>query len=345
MNVHQSLGETQGHQSGFVQNPTQPPESDPERWAKVAFNEIISELSTTTTNKNVAANRLSFKGGQLVGAGLLDCSEAESRLMNAARSIGLPELEARATIKSGLNRGCQNPRFPEDRPGPVTGRQPRQNSTPGRPTPAPPPAEDPEAVERSAELTRLILEASTDALGNPYLERKRVDPVETLRQIDLGALRSILGENHGYTYYLQQGLILLVPAWIGGRLSSFEMIDVTGKKFWLKGGPKRGAYWRSALFPHGDGTGVTFHIGEGASTVLTATGAMGGIGVAGFSNNNLGRVSVYIRGRFPKAKIFVLADLDANGHPDRYAIQAAKSVHGWLVKPRFEEASHERKTE
>jgi Bifunctional DNA primase/polymerase, N-terminal len=60
---------------------------------------------------NVAAWRL----GQLVGAGLVSESSITDVLMAAADAAGLPEREARATVRSGLTAGMLHPR-------PTTGR-------------------------------------------------------------------------------------------------------------------------------------------------------------------------------------------------------------------------------
>lgn len=60
--------------------------------------------------RNVALNRESFGIGQLIGAGLLDRETAEALLLDAALAAGLPLDETRATVRSGLTRGIQNPR-------------------------------------------------------------------------------------------------------------------------------------------------------------------------------------------------------------------------------------------
>ena len=65
--------------------------------------------------RNDTANRAAFNLGTLIGAGELLRRDAEEALMGAARVCGLPEEEARATIRSGLDAG-------EKRPRPPTGR-------------------------------------------------------------------------------------------------------------------------------------------------------------------------------------------------------------------------------
>lgn len=60
--------------------------------------------------RNNTLNSAAFSLGQLVGAGALDHNKVRADLLNAARSIGLPEHEAAATVDSGLGAGVKEPR-------------------------------------------------------------------------------------------------------------------------------------------------------------------------------------------------------------------------------------------
>jgi hypothetical protein len=60
--------------------------------------------------RNRQLNDSAFALGTLVGGGMLPRDLAERELMTAARSAGLPEDEARGTVKSGLNAGTLQPR-------------------------------------------------------------------------------------------------------------------------------------------------------------------------------------------------------------------------------------------
>ena len=55
-------------------------------------------------------NEAAFNLGQFVEAGLLEQGEVEVLLHEAALAIGLGELEARRTIRSGLEAGVRHPR-------------------------------------------------------------------------------------------------------------------------------------------------------------------------------------------------------------------------------------------
>jgi hypothetical protein len=65
--------------------------------------------------RNHTVNRSSFSMGTLVGAGEISRRDVEEALMGAARVCGLPDDEARATIRSGLDAGEKHPRPPSDR--------------------------------------------------------------------------------------------------------------------------------------------------------------------------------------------------------------------------------------
>jgi hypothetical protein len=65
--------------------------------------------------RNAMLNRAALRLGHFVGAGALDRADVEKRLSSAARRIGLSAPEARATIRSGLQRGIAEPAFAAER--------------------------------------------------------------------------------------------------------------------------------------------------------------------------------------------------------------------------------------
>lgn len=93
-----------------------PPAPTPRRGGRAAYvlNAVEGECAgiagAHVGGRNATTNRGAFSLGQLVGAGALDRGEAETRLLNAAMAAGLPESEARPTIRSGLDAGERQPR-------------------------------------------------------------------------------------------------------------------------------------------------------------------------------------------------------------------------------------------
>ncbi|OOO03602.1 MAG: DNA primase TraC [Chromatiales bacterium USCg_Taylor] len=191
-----------------------------------------------------------------------------------------------------------------------------------------------EAASKAAALDRAAVEARPDL---PYLTRKRVSPVATLREIGASEAAGILGywpESKGKRL---AGRLLVVPVYRGDQLSTVELIDEDGRKAALKGrGTKGGAYWTAQPLPGGDGERLGLLIGEGVATVLSGKAASGHPSIAVLSAGNLAAVAKAMRERYPAAEIVILADLvKANGKPDPHAIKAARAIAARLAIPDF----------
>jgi putative DNA primase/helicase len=190
----------------------------------------------------------------------------------------------------------------------------------------------------TAQKAAAILKAATEAKADhPYLSRKRVSPVATLREIDAGKAAAILGYPPKSDGDQLAGRLLVVPVKQGGKLATVELIDGDKRKAALAGrGSKAGGYWATERLPDGDGAGLTLLIGEGAATVLSASAATGCPAVAALSSGNLPAVAKAMRERYPAAALVILADLvKATGAPDPHAIEAARAVGGKLAIPDF----------
>ncbi|MEO5326966.1 MAG: AAA family ATPase [Magnetococcus sp. THC-1_WYH] len=99
----------------------------------------------------------------------------------------------------------------------------------------------------------------------------------------------------------------------------------------------KGGFWSSTPLPESDMPGLWLLVGEGVATSLSACQAVPeAFGVAALMNSKLPAVSQFLRGRFPKAKITVLSDVQkADGAPDKFAVKAARAVGGFLAIPDF----------
>lgn len=67
-------------------------------------------IQASEGNRNTQLYRSAIALGQIIGAGALPRFRVETELLYAAIRAGLPDLEAAATIKSGLDTGVQRPR-------------------------------------------------------------------------------------------------------------------------------------------------------------------------------------------------------------------------------------------
>lgn len=177
--------------------------------------------------------------------------------------------------------------------------------------------------------------ASAAGADHPYLKRKAVAPVPTLREIEAERAAQILGYTPRARGEPLAGRLLLVPVKQGDKLATLELIDEAGRKSALAGrGTKAGGYWATAKLPQDDG--ATLLIGEGVATVASASEATGHVGVAALACTNLQAVARAMRQRYPNADIIVLADIDkASDEPIRYAVEAARAAGARLAVPDF----------
>ena len=191
-----------------------------------------------------------------------------------------------------------------------------------------------DTASRAAAIWKDALPARED---HPYLARKQVPPVATLREIDAGKAAAILGRAPESKEGILTGRLLVAPVKKGDGLSTLELIDEAGRKAALSGhGTKAGGYWVTQELPDGDGAGLTLLIGEGVATVLSASAATGHPAVAALSAGNLPTVAKAMRERYPAAAVVILADLvKATGAIDPHATEAARAVGGILAVPEF----------
>ncbi len=189
-------------------------------------------------------------------------------------------------------------------------------------------------ADRAAVKAKAIWKASTPARADhPYLVKKQVKPVDTLREIDLARLVEMIGyPPQAKGEPLEGDRILIVPVKVGDGLATIEMIDITGRKTALAGGQKAGGYWAAQQLPYGDGQGLRLLLGEGVATVLSCSEATGYPVVAGLSCGNLLTVARMLRERHPEAELIILGDL---GKGQTKAEEAAKAVGGLLALPAF----------
>ncbi|WP_417599811.1 VapE domain-containing protein [Pararhodobacter oceanensis] len=83
----------------------------PSAWANAAIGSEMQRIKNSQLgDRNNALNLAAFSIGQIIGAGALDRDVVHTQLLDAARSVGLDDAEAYATIASGMNAGSSKPR-------------------------------------------------------------------------------------------------------------------------------------------------------------------------------------------------------------------------------------------
>jgi putative DNA primase/helicase len=190
-----------------------------------------------------------------------------------------------------------------------------------------------DAAKKAAAIWNAATEAKAD---HPYLTRKKVSPVTTLREIDAGTAAAILGYAPKSGGDLLTGRLLVTPVKQGDGLSTLELIDGDKRKAALAGrGSKVGGYWATERLPDGDGT-EPLQIAEGVATALSGKESNGNMTIATLSAGNMLAVAKVMCERYPTRPLVFLADLvKATGEPDPHAIAAARSVGGKLAIPDF----------
>jgi phage/plasmid primase-like uncharacterized protein len=192
-------------------------------------------------------------------------------------------------------------------------------------------------VEERAAAATLAVEVWNIALptaNSIYFDRKQVTPTGTIKEIGLDKLAKMIGYHPVAKGKQFTGdMVQIIPVIDGTKtITTIEMIDETGLKAGLKDGLKKGCYWPTKKLPEGDGSELTIGIGEGVATMLTYNEASGHIGIAALSCHNLKAVASYFRSRYPAARIEIVSDV---GNGDQSALEAARAVGGYLIKPSF----------
>lgn len=167
---------------------------------------------------------------------------------------------------------------------------------------------------------------------HPYLVRKHLEPVPTLRELEAPELHALLGYVPASEAWPLIGRVLVVPFWIGGAMSTLELIDEYGRKSSLAGGLKKGGYWIAGAPPSKAEPASPILIGEGMATVLSAHRATGWVALASLSSATLPQVAAIVRERFPDVELVVLGDL---GPGEIKAREAAQASRAYLALPVF----------
>lgn len=187
--------------------------------------------------------------------------------------------------------------------------------------------------QQAAEKAVALWEAATPAQADhPYLARKRVPPVATLREIEAERATSILGYAPKSDGEPLTGCLLVALVEIEGKVSTAELIDEAGRKSAIAGGAKSGGYWSAQALPEGNGAGLTLATCEGVATALSVREATSYATIAALSASNLPKIAKTMRERYPAAKLAILADI---GNGQAKAEDAARAVWGAVCAPDF----------
>ncbi len=171
-----------------------------------------------------------------------------------------------------------------------------------------------EAIQACIEKAQKIWPTLQDNAVNEYLNRKKVKAY---------GVRFCAGK-------------LVVPMYNNGQLVSLQWIEADGSKKFMTGTPKKGSYF---FISKPQPTSEIIALAEGYATGATIHAAMGWPVFIAFDAGNLEEVALFIRAKWPQAKIIICADKDESGVGQQKAQQAAIAVGAIVALPDFSEVS------
>lgn len=158
--------------------------------------------------------------------------------------------------------------------------------------------------DAAKEANDIINKSDPAYADHPYLIRKKIKPHKGIRSKDG---------------------ILIVPMSYNEEVRTLEYINADGKKWRLKGGSAKGAYFRF------DGDNKTVYITEGWSTGASVHEATGSTVYVSFNAGNLYEVTSYAKNKHEDSKIIIAADDDVDKPSNTGRTKATQVAEGLRV--------------
>lgn len=162
------------------------------------------------------------------------------------------------------------------------------------------------AAQSAAHIWQTTTEAAAD---HPYLTRKGVKP-------------------HGLHQTADGRLVM--PIYVGDRLTSLQYIDGDGSKCFHAGGEVAAGYY---MIPAAQRESRTLYICEGYATGASIAEATGAAVAVALNAGNLLKVAPWIRTQLPGGDLVIVADNDANGVGQGKAHEAAALSGARVIVP------------
>ena len=164
--------------------------------------------------------------------------------------------------------------------------------------------------EAAAKSAAMIWQSTGNAdPAHGYLIKKQVQP-HGLHQTDDGRL--------------------VMPIYVGDRITSLQYIDAEGGKIFHAGGEVAGGYY---MIPAARPDVRTLYIVEGFATGASVAEATGAAVVVALNAGNLLKVAPWVRQQLPEGEIVIVADNDASGTGQTKAAEAAALSGARVILP------------
>lgn len=162
------------------------------------------------------------------------------------------------------------------------------------------------AAQSAAHIWQTTADAAAD---HPYLTRKGV-------------------KSHGLHQTADGRLVM--PIYVGDRLTSLQYIDGDGSKCFHAGGEVAAGYY---MIPAAQRESRTLYICEGYATGASIAEATGAAVVVALNAGNLLKVAPWVRQQLPDGDLVIVADNDANGVGQEKAHEAAALSGARVIVP------------
>lgn len=185
---------------------------------------------------------------------------------------------------------------------------------------------------------------------HPYLERKHVEPTETMYECTRDNFEAYFGGNY---QRLPEGRLLVFPLInTTGDLISAQFIAEDGSKYFLRNGQTKGAFWQATFSPIDRGAPFKIHIAEGVATLLSVlqqSETLSGVFISCMNAGNIMPVAKTVRELYPLAEIVMYADVDKPREGHRYGVGIEKAQEAQvevsnlrIFAPRFNDSDIQR---
>ena len=169
---------------------------------------------------------------------------------------------------------------------------------------------------------------------HPYLERKHVEPTETMYECRRENFEAYFGKDY---QRLPEGRLLVFPLMkTGAGVVSAQFIAEDGSKYFLRNGEMKGAYWPATFNPVDRGAPQKIHIAEGVATLLSVlqqSEQRSGIFISCMNAGNIKPVAKAMREAYPATEIVMYADVDKPRDGRRYGVGIEKAQEAQAEVP------------
>lgn len=177
-----------------------------------------------------------------------------------------------------------------------------------------------------------LWEIAEPVIEHPYLAKKHLEPVESIRHIDhKTAGRVLMWRPKNADSDFEGDLLMMLEQNLDGELIGAQFIDSEGRKSWTPG-PRKGlcSFWSPGP---PDSKLEAVYIAEGFATAASFAVSTGHYTVAAMASNRIAEVGNSFRAKFKGIKLYVLGEHKKDGSNDEENIKQAGACGAKIIMP------------